>query len=134
MSHFVLPVLFVACMWSAGCVSWWYMGWGGPPSEADRRALPYYGTGSVNQVYIEQFTSHTNVHVIIASPYSPMVGTRLLVMRDGALVGRLLVKAQAAGSIDASVLGGTVKIGDLAIGIQHERKFKEVLPAKGASQ
>jgi hypothetical protein len=133
-SRFVLFVFFMACMLSAGCVKWWYMGWGGPPPSPNNPSEPYYGTGTVSQVYVEQLTSHTNVHVVISSPYSPMANTRLLVVRDHAMVGKLVVKTQAASSVEASVLEGSAKAGDLAVGIQHEKEFEKILPARGTSQ
>ena len=99
--------------------------------EREKARLPYYGTGVVSQVYRTSSGEPEDVRLTFRWPPRPALYTQLLLIRNNKLAGRVEVRTWAADDLMAGVLEGTPQVGDLAIGVIHEKEFGKQEPPSG---
>jgi hypothetical protein len=99
---------------------------GGGPQIPDRPREAYYGTGVVTSVEIKPSDWRT-ASVNFGTYLPPRENVHLLVVRTNAVIGK--AKARWSGH-SVWILEGTPQIGDLVVGIQHKKEFKEQQPSR----
>jgi hypothetical protein len=122
----------LVCIAVAGCHGL-FMDYGEmtrPERQARARARqPYYGTGIVTQVSVRSAGQATNVKIDFRASYAPSLYTQLLtVSPSGKPSGRVELGSWAGEQFIAGILEGEPRVGDLAIGMIHEREFKKQEP------
>lgn len=86
--------------------------------KAGRASTPYYGTGVVTALRVERWGEGEAV-LNFGSSTPPPYYTPLLIVRSNLIVARVSMKQ----SPTATVLKGSLQIGDLAIGWQRADEF-----------
>lgn len=126
------------CVAAVGCFD--FMGYDeAVRSERKARAeahRPYYGTGVVTQVLRSLPDRIDEVEIDFRASPQPLHYTPLLIVRSNAVIGRAEVSRRLGEQWGARILEGTGQVGDLAIGIVHEKEFpkQDSQKVKGKTQ
>jgi len=82
---------------------------------------PYYGTGLVT------FASEKFAIIRFSPSPRPDIFMQLLAVRTNVVVGKVLLESGTYDPVEATIIEGSPHPGDVVLGIQNERRYKQGL-------